>query len=558
MVIGSVLFLNLSYAQTLEWATQTGGDRSPNMVDMKMDSQENLYIAGNFSDTVDFDPGAGLSQLSTGALTGASYIQKLDSDGNFVWATRNLNDGVNVNLAFDIDQGDNLYVASNVYDATLYDIDPSPQVQVVQGNTQNNVIIQKIDQDGNLVWGISFVDSTESGRMTARDIAVDDDANIYLVGEYRDSIDFDPDLIGEHYLYNNVAFFGEQFILKLDSDGEFLWVRSFPQNDLELVAIATGNGAAYITGYFSGTIDLDASNPNASATSNSADADALTIKYSDQGDFEAMYAFGGMYNDRGFAIDVNEQGEVITSGRFVVGFDADNSPNVDSIYGHNSPDIYVQKLTSNCDYLWTKGFGSDGTDHVGDIHGDQNGNIVVTGEIGGGLDNNIDTLPSPGAFLMRLSDMGEKLGVKRVQIGDSRGLAIEMPDPNTLYSAGTFKSNLPDPFSLLAQEGFITTGNATNLYCLKLRADILSIPKESLNGNDITLFPNPTYDNFSFRHRTDEPVRVEIFSLLGGKVSSSIYHDDIIHISTELLPSGTYFVSIRNNQIRMTQKLIKL
>lgn len=55
------------------------------------DSADNLYIAGSFSGTVDFDPGIGVSNLTSFGIGGGgwmadAFVSKLDSGGNFVWA----------------------------------------------------------------------------------------------------------------------------------------------------------------------------------------------------------------------------------------------------------------------------------------------------------------------------------------------------------------------------------------------------------------------------------------------------------------------------------------
>lgn len=60
---------------------------------MTLDASGNIYIAGKFSNTVDFDPGVAVFTMTTAADpnngTGDDgYIEKLDADGNFVWANK--------------------------------------------------------------------------------------------------------------------------------------------------------------------------------------------------------------------------------------------------------------------------------------------------------------------------------------------------------------------------------------------------------------------------------------------------------------------------------------
>ncbi len=52
---------------------------------IKADPRGNVYSVGIFSGTPDFDPGSGTYTLNSGTNY-ATYISKLDSSGNFLWA----------------------------------------------------------------------------------------------------------------------------------------------------------------------------------------------------------------------------------------------------------------------------------------------------------------------------------------------------------------------------------------------------------------------------------------------------------------------------------------
>src|SRR5258706_6482447 len=73
------------------WVKAMGGNSSLDIAggsSITLDAAGNVYITGTFEGTVDFDPGPGLFTLSvTGNFrTRASFVLKLDSDGNFIWA----------------------------------------------------------------------------------------------------------------------------------------------------------------------------------------------------------------------------------------------------------------------------------------------------------------------------------------------------------------------------------------------------------------------------------------------------------------------------------------
>ena len=65
------------------WARQLGGHGT----DLTLDSVGNVYLAGYFQGTADFNPGTGtFSMTSAGGWDG--FVTKLDTSGNFVWASR--------------------------------------------------------------------------------------------------------------------------------------------------------------------------------------------------------------------------------------------------------------------------------------------------------------------------------------------------------------------------------------------------------------------------------------------------------------------------------------
>ena len=51
---------------------------------MDVDASGNVYIGGAFQDVVDFDPGAGVTSLTSLGLVNA-YTLKLNSSGNLLW-----------------------------------------------------------------------------------------------------------------------------------------------------------------------------------------------------------------------------------------------------------------------------------------------------------------------------------------------------------------------------------------------------------------------------------------------------------------------------------------
>jgi len=80
-----VFILKLDAAGNFIWANSIGADDDDRGNFIKMDNSNNLYICGSFRYTVDFDPSPSVFELTS---EGGSdiFILKLDPQSNFIWA----------------------------------------------------------------------------------------------------------------------------------------------------------------------------------------------------------------------------------------------------------------------------------------------------------------------------------------------------------------------------------------------------------------------------------------------------------------------------------------
>jgi hypothetical protein len=81
-----VFVTKLDASGNLVWAKNMGGDDNDQGLRITVDNLGNVYTAGNFENTADFDPNAGTHTLGSASGSDDMFFSKLDASGNYVWA----------------------------------------------------------------------------------------------------------------------------------------------------------------------------------------------------------------------------------------------------------------------------------------------------------------------------------------------------------------------------------------------------------------------------------------------------------------------------------------
>ena len=160
------------------------------------------------------------------------------------------------------------------------------------------------------------------------------------------------------------------------------------------------NGDLLISGIFEGTVDFDPGPANFNITSNGG-IDAFIEKLDTNGNFIWVKTFGGnssslAYADVPNAIATDLIGNIYTIGNFR-DCDFDPSAGVFNLRSNSLDDVFVQKLDSNGNFVWAKSFGGSIQDSGNDILVDEFGNIHSTGT----YSDSVDFDPDTSSFILR-------------------------------------------------------------------------------------------------------------------------------------------------------------
>ncbi len=240
------------------WAKSIGGiglDRGQSIV-FDPSGIGCLYVAGNFMETTDFDPGAGTFELSSLGEQDV-FILKLDSAGQFLWAKSFGGESPDRNFSLVLDP----YAKGQIYATGFFgntvDFDPGPQELNLSSNGLEDIYLIKLNNEGNLLWAKSFGGSgTDWGSSIT--ISSESKPSIYITGLYENTVDFDPSFSTEYNLTSEGG--RDIFISKFDALGNYIWTKSLggTTNDWGLSLATDVANNLYLTGNFtSPTVVID-------------------------------------------------------------------------------------------------------------------------------------------------------------------------------------------------------------------------------------------------------------------------------------------------------------
>jgi hypothetical protein len=138
-----IFLTKLAANGSLIWSRQIGSAGTEWADALDLDGLGNVYIAGHFSGTVDFDPGPGSFLLSaSGSIN--PFLLKLDSVGNFIWARQ-----FHGTTVSDLHVTNDGYLLATGYFQTTGDFDPGPGTSIlIKSGTDQDIFVSRYDAAG--------------------------------------------------------------------------------------------------------------------------------------------------------------------------------------------------------------------------------------------------------------------------------------------------------------------------------------------------------------------------------------------------------------------------
>ena len=308
--------------------------------------------------------------------------------------------------------------------------------------------VAKMDPAGNYIWvkhGENFFDDRGLG------LCLDPQGNVYVTGTCWGGLTW-----GSLSVYNTSSYTDQIFVIKMDTDGNEIWMKNagvneagYPYNDdhgHDLASDSQGN--IYLTGFLSNNdfVNYDATFDAITVPVAAMDSIAFLAKLTNDGVWQWVKTFDGIYSDRDNGIAVDDEDNVYVTG----GFTETSTFGATTLTSSGDEDIYVVKYDPAGNFLWVTQAGSIRGDRGNDIVYCNDGNMYLTGEFRDscnfGTAIYLDNYGNPSGrdiFVAKITKDGNWIWAKKAgsKKGSDKGVGIIANDIGNIFVSGQFSAS---------------------------------------------------------------------------------------------------------------------
>ncbi len=253
-------------------------------------------------------------------------------------------------------------------------------------------------------------------------VAVDASGNVYTVGTFTRTVNFNPAGTPAVNLTSANSSFADVFIWKLNAAGALVWVKKIGGNTANEDGWhiqVDSKGDVYISGSFRGTVNFNpGSGPafNMSAPVNGffSYSNGFVLKLNSSGIFVWARQISTTDVSQATALAVDKNDNIYITGYFNGSGDLNPGGSGGSIAAIGNSDVFTLKLRTDNTFVWLKTFGGTGEDMGHHLALDAQANIYLTGHFRDAADFN----PGSGTFNMTPPTGGRGYFISRL---DSNG-----------------------------------------------------------------------------------------------------------------------------------------
>lgn len=248
---------------------------------------------------------------------------------------------------------------------------------------------------GELIWA---ADGGGTGNHGGADVDVDRSGNVLLTGRVLGTLE-----LGGAALETDDY---QAFVVKLDPDGNAVWSLTAQGISSGSAVAADADGNVFVAGGFSETMEL-----GGASLSSTGGSDIFLAKLDPGGALVWSKRFGGASAEWVSEMVVDPAGNLVVIGGFFGSTDVGGG----TMAAVGETDVFVLKLDSSGNHLFSKSFGSADFDHGIGVAAGPGGEIALAGSFDGAIDLGGGALSGSDedAFVAMLGPTGDHLWSRR-------------------------------------------------------------------------------------------------------------------------------------------------
>ena len=371
----------------------------------------------------------------------------------------------------------------------------------------NDFWLLRTDQLGDTLWTKFYGDLWE--QETPQDIIITNDGGFAIVG-------FDQD-----YIKN-----GSIWFIKTNSTGDTSWTKKYggPYGESASCIIQTSDNGYLIGGRIAKSSRL-------------SDNDLLLIKTDVAGETTWTRTFGKRNSDGAASILETQDGGYLIAGT------------TDHYYNGFSYDVWLLKVSTNGDSLWSKYYGGYDDESSNSIHPTKDGGYVICASVSSSSREN------DGHLLIKIDSQGDTLWTRRFGAESNDWASDGFPTED----GGFILCGYTNSYGALLRDAWLIKTDASG-YVTALHSPEPNIPLQSQLYQN---YPNPfnpsTKIGFSIPKKDFVNLKVydvlgrEIATLFEGQKEQGVYE---VSFNAKNLTSGLYIYRLQSADFTSTKKML--
>lgn len=368
--------------------------------------------------------------------------------------------------------------AGNVYHCGVFstktDFDPGPDTLFYSPVGVSAAFVQKFGPTGNVLWTETF--GTDLGVNRANSLAVDATGNVYVIGSFSESGDYDP---GSGVTTLSALSLNDVFVMKLNTDGDFQWAKDFGTYNMDEgnSIVVHPSGSIFATGRITEDLTIDLVTGTTTIYTNYQYG--FILKMNPDGDFLQFNYVDGFANYYAYGLEIGPTSNMYQVGGFADSLDLNGGTvGTDQVFCNGIVDAFIRKFDGSGFYLWGHAIGGQGFDGAVTVAADNSDNVFVGGYFAETVDfdpsatvNNITAVNYSDAFVIKYNAAGDLSWVKTfpATLGNfSEVKSVHSDGQGAMYATGSYNDGIDiDPGSGTAM---LTGFGGDDIFLVKLNA----------------------------------------------------------------------------------------